>query len=168
MTTNKNVTVGKIASPYGVKGWLKIVSFTDPRENILAYQPWFLFKDHKSHQVKVINSQVHINRFIVHLEGINDPETARLYSNAEIIVSREQLPLLPTTEYYWADLEGLEVINTQNEILGKVDHLLATGSNDVLVIIGSKRHLIPYLPDKVILKIDMAKKVILVDWELDL
>lgn len=164
-SSKKTVIVGKIASPYGVKGWLKIISFTDPPENILNYQPWFLWKNQKSQEMVVINSQKQVDRFTVHFQGINDPETARLYSNAEIYVDREQLPSLPPDEYYWTDLEGLEVINNQNESLGKVDHVLATGSNDVLVIQGEKRHLIPFLPKDVILKVDLEAKVILVDWD---
>lgn len=167
MSSNKTVIVGKIASPFGVKGWLKIISFTEPPENILNYHPWFLLKDQKKHEMVVIDSQKQVDRFIVLFKGIDNPETARLYSNAEISVERDQLPSLPENEYYWTDLEGLEVITTQDKILGKVDHVMATGSNDVLVITGEKRHLVPFITEDVILKVDLQAKVILVNWDPD-
>src|SRR3990167_5078301 len=96
-----------------------------------------------------------------------DRESVALLTGKQIATLRSQLPALSDAAIYWADLEGLEVINQQGVVLGKVDYLFATGSNDVLVVVGKKRHLIPYIKNNIVLKVDLSNRQIIVDWDPD-
>jgi len=165
--TRKTVVVGKVGAAYGIKGWVKIISFTEPPESIFAYQPWQLMLGKHRKEITVIASKNNSNHFIAQLPNCNDPETAKQYTNVEIAVYRDQLPKLSSKEFYWTDLEGMTVLTQDNQPLGKVDHILATGANDVLVIEGEKRHLIPFLLDRVILEVNLETRTIRVDWDPD-
>lgn len=160
------ITVGKIGSTYGVHGWLKIHSYTEFGASILDYSPWYLSQDQEWQAVTLEGGRLHSNVVLAKFTGINSPEEARLLTGKMIAITRSQLPALKKDEYYWSDLEGLTVINKNGDILGKVSYLIATGSNDVLVIKGNKEQAIPYLPGSVILSVDLEKKEIHVDWEL--
>lgn len=162
------ITVGKVGSTYGVHGWIRINAYTEYTANILSYKPWFL-SDPETGEVKEItleDGRLYNQQVIVKFQGIDTPETARLLTGKAIVISRSQLPDLKPHEYYWADLKGLTVINEHGQILGKVIYLMATGSNDVLVVKGDKEHAIPYLLGTVIQHIDLEKREIHVHWEI--
>jgi len=159
------IVIGKVGSTYGIKGWLKITSFAASLENILAYGSWYLTEGTGWKQIEVEDCREHGKGIVAKLAGFNNPEQARLLTGKLIAVKRSELPALEKHDYYWADLEGLTVINQHNEVLGKVIYLIATGSNDVLVVKGDKEHAIPYLPNDVIVSIDLDKKVMHVKWE---
>lgn len=165
---SKYIVVGKIGATYGIAGWLKIHTYTEFGANILNYAPWYLsIADQQSYdEITIEAGKPHGNSFIAKLHGIDTPEAARLYTGKTISIKRSQLPDLKQGEYYWSDLVGLTVINTRGETLGTVSYLIETGANDVLVIKGDKEHAIPYLPGSVVLSVDLAKKEIIVDWEL--
>ena len=164
------ITVGKIGSPYGVKGWLKIQSFTEFGASILDYQPWYITNSKNVREtVAIEDGRIHGNGIIVKFPDVNTPEEARLKTGQLIEIERDKLPILPNDEFYWSDLEGLTVIDLQGKILGKVLFVLETGSNDVLIVKGDKgdrEHAVPYLVDSVIKKVDLEKREILVDWEI--
>lgn len=164
----EHLIVGRVGAVHGVHGWLKIFSHTVPRENIVHYLPWQL-RMHDGHWKTVALSGMRANEhlIIVQFEGCVNREEARIYTGAEIAVSRTQLPMLAKNEYYWADLLGLDVLTKEKQTLGKVASLLETGSNDVLVVKGEREHLIPYLPGDVVLDINLSKGQIIVDWPAD-
>src|SRR5690606_14411485 len=116
---------------YGVKGWLRIYSYTEPRDNILQYNPWQLRLPDGWRSVEVLAGRSHGKGVIAQLAGCEDRDQAARWVEAEIAVRRAQLPATPEGEYYWRDLVGLRVVNTEGEVLGVVDHLLETGANDV-------------------------------------
>jgi 16S rRNA processing protein RimM len=157
--------VGRVGSPYGVKGWNHVASFTDPPEQILNYQPWHLTLSGKTQTVKITNSRKHGKSVVVQFTNCTDRDKAHMFTGAEIAIDAKQLPSLPSDEYYWTDLIGLTVITTQGQILGTIQQFLATGSNDVFVVTGDKRRLLPYLMNQVVLEIDLAKKIMRVDWD---
>lgn len=165
--TNKPIIIGTIGAPYGIKGWVKINSYTDPIENILDYLPWELHLGNQQKTVNLTQSKFHSKSLIGHIEGCNTPEEARLLTGAKIITLRNQLPKLNENEYYWSDLEGLAVSTVNGALLGKVDHVFATGSNDVIVVEGTKRYLIPFLLEQIIKNIDLENKIMIVDWDPD-
>lgn len=161
------VIVGKIGSTYGVRGFLKVHSFTEFGESILDYQPWYLADNHNEwHAYQVEEGRLHGNIVIAKFASIETPEEAKLLAGKKIAVLRSQLPVLKKDEYYWDDLIGLTVIDQRNHVLGKVIYLMETGANDVLVIKGDKEYAIPYLVPDVILKVDLKKQEIHVNWEL--
>lgn len=160
------VALGKIGKPYGLKGWLTVISYTQPASNILSYQPWYLFeKDHwiplKTKAIREFNQKI-----MVQVENIITPEEARLYTGKTIGILESQLPHLNENEYYWRDLEGLTVIDQHQQRLGTVHYLMETGSNDVLIIQGDKEFAIPYLIGDVIQQVDLQNRIIYVQWEL--
>jgi 16S rRNA processing protein RimM len=159
--------IGRISGLYGVRGWVKIFSYTRPIKNILNYSPWQLGQHGQWQTISVSEGRVQGKGIIAHLESINDREQASRLLGAEIAVERQQLPQPAKGEYYWADLIGLTVINREGITLGQVDHLLETGANDVLVLKGERERLIPFLLESVILDVDLTQSVLRVDWGVD-
>lgn len=160
----KKLVVGRIGKAYGVFGWVKLQSYTDPAKNILDYSPLYFKKSDQWQILTIEASKFHDQQLLVKFKEFNDPETARMYANIELSVDRDQLPELKT-EVYWIDLIGCTVKNREGDTLGVVKNLLETGSNDILVVESEeKRHLIPYL-DNIIDKVDLPKKSITVDWD---
>lgn len=167
MTSDINpIIVGRFGKTFGLLGWIKIISFTYPEENILKLKPWFIKRNGDWEEFSFKEGKKKANGITLKLPDCNSPEEAALYTNIEIGVLKEQLPKLENDEYYWHDLVGLDVINQNGVKLGTVKEVIATGSNDVLVITGEKRHLVPYLSN-VIQHIDLDKKIIKVDWDED-
>jgi 16S rRNA processing protein RimM len=166
--TEQIIVVGRLGAPHGLQGHLKLVSYTQPRDNIFQYKPW-LIQRHGQWQplASPPEYQVRHQKLLVRLPDCHDCDQARAYTNAFIGIYRSQLPELTADQYYWRDLQGLRVINQQGEDLGIVDHLLATGANDVLVVKGKREHLIPFILDQYVLKVDLAAGRIDVDWDAD-
>ena len=161
------VILGQVSGLFGVKGWLKIFSYTDPRENILQYAPWYLRGADGWREVSVAEGQRHGKAVIVRFGDCADRDGAAAWVGSEIAVRREQMPALAQDEYYWSDLEGLQVVTTAGVALGVVSHLIETGANDVLVVRGDRERLIPYVRPDVVVDIDLDKGVLQVDWDPD-
>lgn len=161
------ITIGKIGSSYGVKGWFKVHAYTEFGTSILDYKPWYLSSgnDNTWQAIDYEDGRVHNDIVIAKLPGIDSPEAAKLLTGKLIAIRRSQLPTLHKDEYYWSDLQGLEVIDQHGKAIGTVSYLIATGSNDVLVVKGEKEQAIPYLPGSVVTKVDLEGGVIYVDWE---
>ncbi len=162
------VVVGRLGKSHGLRGWLKVNSFTQPIENILDYQPWHIKRLGEMQRLDCTGKQLKANTILVQPEECTAPEQAALYNGLDILVSRQQLPNLPSGEYYWTDLEGLTVITKQEIVLGKIAYLIETGSNDIMVIKGGKEYWLPYLPGQVVLDIDLDKQIMRVDWSEEL
>jgi 16S rRNA processing protein RimM len=163
---SNKLLVGRFGRPFGVKGWVKVISYTRPADKILDYTPWYI-KIEKTWVVShIISGKLHGTEIIVHLENCFDRNKASALTNVDIAIDKSQLPKLDPDEFYWDDLIGLLVVNTKNEELGRVDYLIETGSNDVLVVKGVKEYLIPYI-DTVVLEVDLKSQKIVVDWDLD-
>lgn len=165
MSEQRRICVGKISGQFGIKGWVKVFSYTDPRENILNYSPWQLIKGKESREISVVDGKRHGETVIACLEQINNREDATGLCGWDIYINFSQLPETEDNEYYWADLVGLRVETTQGVYLGDVDHLLETGANDVLVLKGERERLIPFLQGQTIIKIDLEKGIMIVDWD---
>jgi 16S rRNA processing protein RimM len=168
------VNIGRITAVYGVKGWVKIHSYTEIAEDVFAYNPWWLKTAHGVKQVEVDEARPHGKGFVAHIKGIDDRDQAASLTSVDIAVERDLLPDLDEGEYYWSQLEGLSVITTFNgeaQRLGRVIKLMETGANDVLVVapddqsIDQRERLIPYVPEQFILAIDLAAGEMRVDWD---
>jgi 16S rRNA processing protein RimM len=163
----KWVTLGRVSGVFGVKGWLKVQSYTEPRGNVANFSVWMLRMQGADRAFTVEEAHEHANSVVAKLRGIDDRERAREWVGAEIVVERAQLPATRADEFYWADLEGLEVRTTASVVLGRVDHLLATGGNDVLVVRGIEERLIPFILGSVVKHVDLEGGHIVVDWPPD-
>jgi 16S rRNA processing protein RimM len=159
--------LGRIVSLHGVRGGLKVYSYTRPAEGILGYTPWFLGLGGDWQSVVWTETLTHHNRLVAHLEGYGDRDSAGALVGAEIAVRRAQLRPLPDGEHYWADLIGLEAYNPAGEALGRVVGLLDTGANDVLVVRGERDRLIPYVQGVYVRGVDLAQGRLDLDWDVD-
>lgn len=165
--TPELVVVGKISGVYGVHGWVKVFSYTEPLENILGYAPWYLQTKGEWNQVAVLEGKRHGKGLIVQLDASPDRDIARSLVKSDITVERSQLKETQDDEYYWLDLIGLEVVTTSGQALGKIESLMETGANDVLVVKGERERLIPYVPDEVVIEVDLKQRIMRVDWDPD-
>ncbi|WP_087018135.1 ribosome maturation factor RimM [Thaumasiovibrio subtropicus] len=172
MSKQELVVVGKLGATYGIRGWLKIFSYTEEAENIFSYTPWFIHVHGEWKTFSVESWKRHNQGWIVKLDNIEIREEAQVFTNAEIAVPADALPALSDDEFYHRELVGMKVVTSQGYDLGKVTDVLETGSNDVLVVkanlkdaFGQKERLIPFLDEQVIKSIDRAAQRIEVDWD---
>jgi len=159
------IVVGKISGIYGVAGWVKILSYTRPAENIFLYSPWLIEQEGSWQSRILLEGKLHGKGLIARLDKLDDRDVARTLIGKQIAIYREQLPELPAGEYYWSDLFGLEVINQAGISLGKVTDIRETGANDVLVVEGDQRYLIPLVIGHHVVSIDVDNRLIKVDWD---
>ena len=162
--------MGRVTAPFGVKGWFKIYTLTAQPGNLCDYPVWWLRRDGDWREAHVVAAKVQGNTLVAQLAGIETREAAAALRGLEIGVPREQLPDAASNEFYWADLVGLRVVNTQQHELGRVARIVQTGANDVLVVAGDdgdgREILIPFIADA-IKQVDVAAGVIAVDWGRD-
>jgi 16S rRNA processing protein RimM len=102
---------------------------------------------------------------VAKLPGCDDRDAAAKLVGATIRVPRSALPKAKRGEYYWTDLEGLDVVTVEGVDLGKVSHLFATGANDVLVVHGERERLIPFVTGQFVKEVDLKSGRITVDWD---
>ncbi len=184
---SEKVLLGRITGVYGVKGWLKVFSYTDPMEAIVDYSPWYIRAEKRKQspwtKVKLEAGKRHAKTVVVKLEHCNNRDEAMAYIGTEIAIEKQQLAALKgKNEYYWRDLIGMRVINQQHIELGRVKSLLETGANDVLVVVAEegtddrpkagteaeiKERLIPWTLGNAIITVDQEQGVIEVDWDAD-
>jgi len=176
--TPEKIVLGRITGVYGLKGWVKVFSYTDPMESIVDYNPWYIRPVSKTKspwtKVKLKAGKRHAKTVIAKLEHCNDCNQAQAYIGVEIAIEQSQFEQSKDdNEYYWRDLIGLRVINQQDIELGVVTKLLETGANDVLVVSSkngeadNKEHLIPWTMQQAIVSVDIEQGVIEVDWDQD-
>lgn len=174
---DSRVSLGRIGAPHGIRGWVKLHSFTEPLMNIARYRVFHCAGRRdvpdRMKTLELDEIRPHGKTLIAHVQGCDTPEQARELTGLELEVEAEVLPSLEEGEYYWAELQGLQVINRQNERLGRVSHLLETGANDVLVVvpdnesIDDQERLIPWLPGQSVDRVSLEERRLDVDWERD-
>lgn len=162
--TRKLVTLGRISGVYGVRGWVKVRSFTEPRANIVGFDAWTVRQRGDERTIEVEDGREQGANVVAKLRGVDDRDEARELIGADVVVERSALPQCGPGEFYWADLEGLAVVTPAGEVLGRVDHLLATGGHDLLVLEGRPQRMIPFVRDAVIRSVDLETGVIVADW----
>jgi 16S rRNA processing protein RimM len=162
------VLLGLVNGLFGVKGWVKVYSYTRPRIKIIEYQHWYLGNDFDQ-PMRIEEGRSQKGGVVVKLEGIEDRDAAVALLDSKIWIASEQLTPLPNNEYYWYQLIGLDVLDTENKPLGSVKDLIETGANDVMIVRGEGKteHLIPYIHEQVIKSIDLEQKCMVVDWDTD-
>jgi 16S rRNA processing protein RimM len=159
------IIVGEIAGAYGVKGWVKIHSFTKPPRNILDYAPWLLVSDSGQQEYKVLAGKPQGQTIIAQLENIEDRDQALMLRSYKIMVPKDRFPPAEPGHYYWADLVGLKVRNLDAVDFGTVVDMLETGANDVVVAQGERERLIPFVIGPYIKDINLTEGTMLVDWD---
>lgn len=166
---NEYILLGKISGVHGIKGWVKIFSYTSPRIKITEYSKWFLKEtDNSWKSFKLKDGKKQGKNIIALLDGFNYRDEAEDLVGYEIAIHSDQLEELPENAYFWRDLIGLSVETINNECLGKIDYLFDTGSNDVIVIkdeSSKKEHMLPYIFNDVVRSVDLENSLMIVDWD---
>ncbi|MFV3414371.1 ribosome maturation factor RimM [Pseudomonas nitroreducens] len=166
------VVLGKIVSVHGIRGEVKVYSFTDPLDNLLDYRRWTLKRGSEVRQAELVQGRVQGNVLVAKLKGLDDREIARTFAEFEILVPRSELPVLDDGEFYWSQLEGLKVIDQNGQLFGILDHMLETGANDVMVVkpcagsLDDRERLLPYT-DQCVQSVDLEAGEMRVDWDAD-
>lgn len=163
----RRILLGRILGAFGVRGEVKIDSYTEPAKSLLKYQPWQLSHRGSEQEIDGVRGREASKGLVAALPGIEDRDAAEALKGAEIWVPRSRLPTPKPGEYYWVDLEGLAVVNREGIAFGMVSHLFDTGANDVLVVSGERERLIPFVPEQYVLSVDFDTRTITVDWDAD-
>ena len=191
-----HIVLGTIGAPWGIKGWVKLFSWTDPPENLLDYRRFWLAGPDGLEEIEIDQAKPHGGALVGHIAGCDVREACGRYTGRELLVPKELLPKLKD-EYYWHQLEGLEVRTLSGEVLGRVDHLFETGANDVMVVRQQKapdsadagsgspqnadnavrdepvtnepvtERLLPWIEGQVVREVNLDQGYILVDWDKD-
>lgn len=167
MNQERRILLGRVLGAFGVRGEIKLHSFTDPVNMAMKYQPWLLVHRGSERELEKVRGRETNKGMVVTFEGCTDRDAAEALAGAEIWVPRDRLPPPKPGEYYWVDLEGLAVVTREGVDLGKVAYLFETGANDVMVVAGDKERLIPFINDQFIVAVDFDAGKVTVDWAPD-
>lgn len=167
MTQERRILLGRVIGAFGVRGELKLQSFTDPLAGVMDYQPWLFVHNGVEREISGARGRLTAKGLTITLPDVADRDAADALAGAEVWVPRSRLPAAKPGEYYWVDLEGLAVVNLEGVSFGTVSHLFETSANDVMVVAGERQRLIPFLPDRYILSVDFDAGKITVDWDAD-
>ena len=167
MSQERRILLGRILGAFGVRGELKLHSFTDPVSTAMKYQPWQLVHGGAERELSGVRGRETNKGMVITIPGIDDRDAAEALAGAEIWVARSLLPEPRPGEHYWVDLEGLAVVNMQGVAFGTVSYLFETGANDVMVVAGDRERLVPYIADQFIIEVDFDAGRITVDWDAD-
>lgn len=169
MSGSDVVVLGRLVDPYGIRGWVRLHAFGDDPLAWAEMPVWWLSRDGEGWQEKKLkNLRAHSDGLVVLFDGIADRNGAEALKGMLVGAPRESLPVTDEDEYYWADLIGLEVVNTAGESLGRVESLIETGANDVLSVLSEDgtRRLLPFVA-AVVLAVEKEAGRIRVEWGSD-
>lgn len=182
------VEVGRVLDAWGVKGWLKILPHSSAPEALFSANTWFLQPPEAKFRpgfnaftgtvsVSIDEAKTHSDSVVAKLKGMDDRTPAEALRGARIFLPRSSFPVASTDEYYWVDLIGLNVVNREGMALGCVRDLMATGPQSVLCVeyvVPAEADAVPAMAERMIPfvsvyvdKVDIAGKLITVDWQPD-
>jgi 16S rRNA processing protein RimM len=164
----RRILIGRIHGAFGVRGEVKLESFTDPPANLLRYQPWIL-RDAQGREREVTGARARPGGkgLIGILPGIEDRDAADALRGTDLYVPRSALPPPKDGEFYWIDLEGMRVINLEGVAFGNVSVVFSNGANDVMAVRGDRERLIPFARPDYVKTLDFESGNIVVDWDAD-
>ncbi len=165
MTGERHILLGRIVGAHGIQGWVRIESDTQPRPNIFQYRPWILRHRGQAHCIESVQGRTQGQRLVAHWAALQDRNQAEAWVGAEIHVPRTSLPPASPGEYYWFDLVGLRVVGVDGFDFGRIDQMMATGSNDVMAVHGERQRLIPFIQTSVVKGVDLDAGLVEVDWD---
>jgi 16S rRNA processing protein RimM len=163
MNISRRVEVGRLGAAHGVRGWLRVQSFTDPPQRLFEWKRWRL---ESGGEVKLLEVRAQGNGWVAKLEGIEERDAASRLSGQMVLVDRDELPPTKGREHYRADLVGFAVMNLDGALLGAVDHFIDTPANAVMVVKGEREHLIP-VTEQHLLVVNKGERLLTVDWPED-
>jgi len=169
LSGNDIVVLGRLADPYGIRGWLRLYPFGDDPQAWAAMPTWWIAREGEQwRECRLEGLKAHGDGVVVLLDGIADRTSAEAMKGVLVGAPRDALPATEEGEFYWADLLGLEVVNTAGESLGTVAGLIETGANAVLRVVGDDQleRLLPFVA-AVVLAVEKEAGLIRVEWGSD-
>jgi 16S rRNA processing protein RimM len=163
MSDSRRIEVGRLGAAHGVRGWLRVQSFTDPPQRLFEWKRWHL---QSGTDVKVLESRPQGNGWVARLEGIEDRDAASRLTGQVLLIDRGELPATTGREFYRDDLVGFEARNVEDVLLGVVDHFIDTPGNAVMVIRGTREYLVPMTAQH-LRRVDQQARRLVVDWPED-
>ena len=164
----RRILLGRIVGAFGIRGQIKIESWTEPRDAIFRYQPWILVdaagNERLFNGARGKESGKHL---VANFPGVDDRNVVEAMRGTDIYVARSALPPPRAGEFYWVDLEGFRVVNVDGFDFGTVSHLFSTGANDVLAVRGDKERMVPFVEPDFVKSVDFDAGLVTVDWDPD-
>lgn len=164
-TGSKRLIVGRISGIYGVKGFVRVFSDTEPRAAIAEYPELWVERAGAWQLLEVEEGRAHGRGVVLKFRESQDREAAQALMGSTLAIERDWLPPLDEGEFYWADLQGLQVETLDGLALGRVDGFIETGANDVMVVRGERERLIPWVRGMYVKDVDVVAGRIRVDWD---
>ena len=163
-TGDTRVVLGRVGRPFGIRGTIRLHSYTQLQEDIFHYSPWSLRQQGIWREYRILFKQRHGKGWVARLAGVGDRDQAAALQHCDIALPRSRLPPLPAGQYYWHDLSGLVVRNREAQVLGRVRQVLQTPTHALLAVTGNKHYLIPFVLGVHVLEVQMAQDCLFVDW----
>jgi 16S rRNA processing protein RimM len=161
--TSALIELGAVGAPFGVRGWVKLRSFTDPPEGLLVHRSLRLGRGGSWTAYRIESSGRSGGQLTVKFSGVNDRDQAQALRGAAICVPRSELPVRDDKDYYRADLIGCEVVNLAGVSLGQVRHFVETPAQVLMVVRGEREYWVPAVP-KHLRRVDLEARRVAVDW----
>ena len=160
-----------MVAPFGVRGWVRVQSYTDPPESLLQHRQWLMRAPgaegpDAAVQRRVLQTGWDGHALRVAIEGATDRDAAEALRNWEILIERAALPEAGPHEYYREDLLGFTVRNAEGVVLGSLQHFLAAPATPVMVVKGEREYTVPAAPPY-LRRVDLERRLIEVDWPAD-
>lgn len=158
--TPQLIAIGRISGAHGVKGQIRLHSYSGNIDTLQAmHDVQLMLPDRSIAQFELLKAVNHSGKVLLSLAGINSANDVDRLIGAELMVMQDQLPELADDEFYWQDLIGLTVVTDTGFCLGRISKIMETGANDVYLVEGKeKEYLIPAISE-VVKNIDLCKKV---------
>ena len=149
MNRSSAIIIGKIVATHGIKGWVVIQSYSYPKHNIINYDT-FLNIENRKEFIKIINLKIMPKKTIIQMKNYDDINSSESLIGQNIFIEASDIPALKKGEFYWKDIEGLEVYTSKNSYIGSVDFIFNNGANDILAVKHNKEIIyIPYINDHI-------------------
>jgi len=159
------IELGCVGAPFGVRGWIKVRSYTDPPERIFEHRTPQIRQNGVIRSFLIEATGRSGGQLTAKLAGVADRDQAQALRGAAICVPRSELPARSEKDFYRADLIGCEVVNLAGESLGVVQHFLETPAQVLMVVRGEREFWVPALPQH-LRRIDLQARQVTVDWDL--
>ena len=158
-----NLEIGQIVNTFGIKGMVKVIPFTDDIKRFDKLEKVYIEKNKSKKEYKIKEVKYHKNMVLIKFEGIDKIEQAEELRNSYLTISRDSVEELEEGRYYIVDLLGLNVYTDEQVLLGTLEDIFNTGSNDIYVVRSKegKQILLPAIED-VIKQVDLENKKIIV------
>lgn len=163
----ERLVVGRVSGVYGVKGFVRVFSEMEPRGAIAGFSRLWMQHGGDWQSIELEDGRAHGRGVVLKFRGTDDREAAHGLIGCTLAVERDWLPLLEEGEFYWADLQGLDVETMDGIPLGRIDSFMQTGANDVMVVRGDREHLVPWVRGLYVLDVDLDARRVRVDWDPD-